>query len=37
MGCCNQPPKGGTNNIGPLIKMLAIFMAVIFAIALIFG
>jgi hypothetical protein len=37
MGCCNQPPKGGTKEVGPLLKMLAIFMVVIFAIALIFG
>lgn len=37
MGCCNQPPKGGTTQIGPALKIVGVFMAVIFLIALIFG
>lgn len=37
MGCCNQPPRGGTSNLGGMIKMIVILMAVVFVIAWLFG
>ncbi len=37
MGCCNQPPKGGSTEIKPLLKAFAGLLAVILLIALVFG
>ncbi|CAM3642692.1 hypothetical protein VA7868_01406 [Vibrio aerogenes CECT 7868] len=37
MGCCNQPPPGGTKNLGLLLKYLGVFLAIILLIAFFFG
>ncbi len=37
MGCCNQPPKGGTPDIKPLLKTFIGLLAVILLIAWLFG
>ncbi len=34
MGCCNQPPNGGTKQLGTLIKIVAVMFALIFLLAL---
>jgi len=36
-GCCNQPPKGGTTEIKPLLKAFGILLVVILLIAWVFG
>ncbi len=37
MGCCNEPPRGGTTNVKLLVKCTLVFFVVIFAIAWLFG
>ncbi len=37
MGCCNQPPNGGSNNIGLLLKVIAVLFAVIMLLAFLFN
>ena len=37
MSCCNKPPAGGTPEIGPLLKVFAGLLVVVFLIAWIFG
>lgn len=37
MGCCNQPPKGGSTEIKPLLKAFAGLFVAILLIAFIFG
>ncbi|CAM2792337.1 YjcZ family sporulation protein [Vibrio tubiashii] len=37
MGCCNQAPKGGSNNVGLLLKCVAIMAVVLLLLAALFG
>ena len=37
MSCCNKPPRGGSDNIGLLVKVFLIMFVVMIAIAFIFG
>jgi|GEM_PF-1060956 len=37
MGCCNQAPKGGSNDLGLMFKVLAIVLVVIFILVVLFG
>jgi len=37
MGCCNQPPKGGSTEMKPLLKAFAGLLAFILLIAWLFG
>jgi hypothetical protein len=37
MGCCNQAPKGGSTNLGLLIKSIAVLAAILFLLAALFG
>ncbi len=37
MGCCNQPPQGGTPQLGLLVKLIAVVAFVILLIAARFG
>ncbi|EGU51307.1 hypothetical protein VIOR3934_20581 [Vibrio orientalis CIP 102891 = ATCC 33934] len=37
MGCCNQAPKGGSTNLGLLIKSIAALAVILFLLAAVFG
>ncbi len=37
MNCCNRPPKGGSNDIGLMLKVFLVFFVVIFVLAALFG
>lgn len=37
MGCCNQAPNGGSNNIGLLLKCIGIMALVLLLLAAVFG
>lgn len=37
MSCCNKPPRGGSNDLGLMMKFFLVMLAVIFALALIAG
>ncbi len=37
MGCCNQPPNGGSTAIKPLLKAFAVLLAVVLLLAWLFG
>lgn len=37
MGCCNKPPKGGTSQLGLLVKVILSMTALLLFIAALFG
>lgn len=37
MGCCNKAPKGGTTNLGLLLKLVVGMAAFLFLIVALFG
>ena len=37
MGCCNQSPRGGTSQLGVLVKVTLIIAIVLLLIAALFG
>lgn len=37
MGCCNKAPKGGSANLGLLVKCIAAMAAVLLLLAALFG
>lgn len=37
MGCCNQAPKGGSNNLGLLLKCIAVMALLLLVVAALFG
>jgi hypothetical protein len=37
MSCCNKPPRGGSNDLGLMMKFFLVMLAVILALALIAG
>lgn len=37
MGCCNQAPKGGSNQLGVLVKCVVTLGGLILLLALFFG
>ncbi|MGR5152837.1 hypothetical protein [Photobacterium swingsii] len=37
MGCCNQAPKGGTRQLGFLLKVTGAILFVVLLIAMVFG
>jgi len=37
MGCCNKAPKGGTTNLGSLVKCIVVMAVVLFLVAALFG
>lgn len=37
MGCCNQAPKGGTSQLGLLLKWMLCIAAIVLMIAAVFG
>lgn len=37
MGCCNKAPNGGSNDIGLLLKIMAVFAVAIFLLIVLFG
>ena len=37
MGCCNKPPKGGSDNIGLMLKVFLVLFAVVFLFVFLFG
>lgn len=37
MSCCNKPPRGGSNDIGLMLKVFFAFFIGIFLLVAIFG
>ena len=37
MSCCNKPPKGGSSDIGLMLKVFLGLFVVIFVLAALFG
>lgn len=37
MSCCNKSPRGGSNDLGLMMKFFLVMLAVILALALIAG
>lgn len=37
MGCCNQAPKGGTTQLGVLVKWVTMLGCGVLLLALVFG
>ena len=37
MGCCNKSPKGGSDNIGLMLKVFLVLFAVVFLFVFLFG
>lgn len=37
MGCCNQPPNGGSTDIKPLLKAVGGLLAFVLLLAWLFG